>query len=117
MISCRTRWLHYIFTTRTYKEHLKNTSAEGAQALAEALKVNTALERLYLYNKNTSAEGAQALAEALKVNTALERLDLHQNTERFRRGNCPPEIDNCKRISGIFRLSKFESKSGKSLQN
>ena len=36
--------------------------------------------RLCLNNNNTSAEGAKALAEALKVNTALQRLYLYNNT-------------------------------------
>ena len=57
-----------------------------AKALAEALKVNTTLQKLYLYGdglglhrNNISDEGAKALAEALKVNTALQRLDLNSN--------------------------------------
>ena len=53
-----------------------NISDEGAKALAEALKVNTALRSLNLLCKN---EGAKALAEALKVNTALQVLSLTRN--------------------------------------
>jgi Leucine-rich repeat (LRR) protein len=56
-----------------------NISDEGAEALAEALKVNTALQHLWLENNNISDEGAEALAEALKVNTALQGLYLDEN--------------------------------------
>ena len=56
-----------------------NISDEGAKALAEALKVNTALQGLILDRNNISDEGAEALAEALKVNTALQGLYLDEN--------------------------------------
>ena len=56
-----------------------NISDEGAKALAEVLKVNTALQRLDLNSNKISDEGAKALAEALKVNSALHRLDLRLN--------------------------------------
>ena len=56
-----------------------NISDEGAKALAEALKVNTALHRLDLYSNKISDEGAKALAEVLKVNTALRALHLAYN--------------------------------------
>ena len=43
-------------------------SEEGAKALAEAVKVNSALQKLdLLRTNNISDEGAKALAEALKV--------------------------------------------------
>ena len=61
-----------------YLEYNK-ISDEGAKALAEALKVNTALQELYLGGNNVSDEGAKALAEALKVNTALQKLWLGGN--------------------------------------
>ena len=51
-----------------------NISAEGAKALAEAVKVKSTLQQLYLDNNNISDEGAKALAEALKVNTVIIRL-------------------------------------------
>ena len=47
-----------------------------AKALAEALKVNTTLQKLDLYYNRISAQGAEALAEAQRVNTALRRLRL-----------------------------------------
>ena len=53
-----------------------NIGDEGAAALAGALKTNTALTTLYLGNKNIGNEGAVALAGALKTNTALTTLDL-----------------------------------------
>ena len=54
-------------------------SDEGAKALAETLKVNTTLQELDLYGSKISEEGAKALAEALKVNTTLQRLCLSCN--------------------------------------
>ena len=54
-----------------------NISDEGAKALAEALKVNTALQELDLDFNKISDEGAKALAEALQVNTALQELWLN----------------------------------------
>ena len=56
--------------------HSGKISDEGAKALAEALKVNTTLQKLDLYYNRISAQGAEALAEAQKVNTALRRLRL-----------------------------------------
>ena len=47
--------------------------------MAEALKVNAALQKLDLRANNISDEGAKALAEGLKVNTALKQLGLGEN--------------------------------------
>ena len=54
--------------------------AEGARALAEALKTNKALTSLDLRRNSIGAEGARALAEALKTNSALTSLDLRWNS-------------------------------------
>ncbi|KJE97225.1 hypothetical protein CAOG_007666 [Capsaspora owczarzaki ATCC 30864] len=51
----------------------------GARAIAEALKVNTTLKELNLRENQIGAAGAQAIAEALKVNTTLAVLSLYQN--------------------------------------
>ncbi|KJE95309.1 hypothetical protein CAOG_05771 [Capsaspora owczarzaki ATCC 30864] len=51
----------------------------GAQAIAEALKVNTTLTTVYLYNNQIGDAGAQAIAEALKMNKKLTTLYLDQN--------------------------------------
>ncbi|KJE93971.1 hypothetical protein CAOG_04680, partial [Capsaspora owczarzaki ATCC 30864] len=50
-----------------------------AQAIAEALKVNTKLTTLELNKNQIGDVGAQALAEALKVNTRLNFLQLSEN--------------------------------------
>ena len=52
---------------------------EGAVALAEALKGNTTLTTLHLNGNAIGAAGAVALAEALKVNTTLTTLHLVGN--------------------------------------
>ncbi|KJE93094.1 hypothetical protein CAOG_003935 [Capsaspora owczarzaki ATCC 30864] len=48
----------------------------GAQSIAEALKVNTTLTTLYLDRNQIGDAGAEAIAEALKVNTTVNVLDL-----------------------------------------
>ncbi len=53
--------------------------AEGAVALAKALKGNTTLKTLDLGGNAIDAEGAVALAEALKGNTILTTLHLNEN--------------------------------------
>ena len=52
---------------------------DGAKDLAEALKVNTALTKLYLDGNKIGDNGAKDLAEALKVNTALTELHFISN--------------------------------------
>jgi Ran GTPase-activating protein (RanGAP) involved in mRNA processing and transport len=54
--------------------------AEGAIVLADALKENTGLQSLNLGSNSIGAEGAKALADALKVNTALQSLNLWSNS-------------------------------------
>ena len=48
-----------------------NIGADGAKAIAEALKVNPVLTTLSLSGNRIGAEGAKAIAEALKVNPVL----------------------------------------------
>ena len=56
-----------------------NIGDSGAQALAEALKVNQSITSLALENNNIGDSGAQALAEALKDNQAITWLSLWDN--------------------------------------
>ena len=56
-----------------------NIGVDGAKAIAEALKVNAVLTTLYITNNNIGDEGAIAIAEALKVNSGLTFLDLGNN--------------------------------------
>ncbi|KOO29893.1 hypothetical protein Ctob_015558 [Chrysochromulina tobinii] len=56
-----------------------NIGVEGANAIAEALKVNAVLTKLWLNNNNIGPEGAIAIAEALKVNAVLTELSLWDN--------------------------------------
>ena len=53
--------------------------AEGAIAIAEALKVNVVVTTLNLGGNNIGDEGAIAIAEALKVTAVLTNLDLSRN--------------------------------------
>eukprot|EP00729_Bicosta_minor_P010564 gene10564-30780_t len=50
-----------------------------AAAIAEALKTNTAVTALNLWDNSIGDAGATALAEMLKVNTAVARLSLVYN--------------------------------------
>lgn len=52
---------------------------EGARALAETLKTNSALTKLSIPSNSIGDVGAKALAEALKSNSALTTLDLEGN--------------------------------------
>jgi len=53
--------------------------AEGAAALAEALKTNTTLTSINLEYNDLGAEGAKALVETLKTNTTLTSIELGNN--------------------------------------
>ncbi|KJE93980.1 small GTP-binding protein, variant 1 [Capsaspora owczarzaki ATCC 30864] len=73
---------------RKWYEKVKNASGElrlwaysdaPMQAVAEALKVNTALTKLDLHYHLIGDAEAQAISEALKVNTTLTQLDLSDN--------------------------------------
>jgi Ran GTPase-activating protein (RanGAP) involved in mRNA processing and transport len=57
----------------------KYIGAEGAKAIAEALKVNAVVTTLFLTGNNIKDEGAKAIAEALKVNAVLTKLRLDWN--------------------------------------
>ncbi|RUS22433.1 hypothetical protein BC937DRAFT_89224 [Endogone sp. FLAS-F59071] len=51
-------------------------STEGAEALAELLRINTTLRVLNLTTNSIRDEGSLVIADALRVNTTLERLIL-----------------------------------------
>ena len=53
---------------------------EGANSLSEALRVNTSLTSLGLSTNSIGDEGANSLSEALRVNTSLTSLDLSANS-------------------------------------
>ncbi|KAG9071765.1 hypothetical protein KI688_005981 [Linnemannia hyalina] len=64
--------------------HIKNLrgnpiESNGAQALYEALMVNSTLTTLDLEDNSIGDNGAQALSEALKANSTLTTLDLSRN--------------------------------------
>jgi hypothetical protein len=55
-------------------------AAEGASALADALKSNTSVTSINLNFNAIGDKGASALADALKVNTSVTRIHLYGNT-------------------------------------
>ena len=57
-----------------------NIGDEGAKAIAEALKVNEVVTKLWLNNNKIGDDGAKAIAEALKVNAVLNKLYLQYNS-------------------------------------
>ena len=63
---------------RLFLKHNQISDA-GAIALVEALKVNLKLNWLYLEHNQISDNGAAALADALKVNSKLTYLSLQHN--------------------------------------
>ena len=56
-----------------------NIGDEGAAALAQGLRNNTALTTLYLHDNDIGDDGAAALALTLRNNTALTTLKLQGN--------------------------------------
>ncbi|XP_004343277.1 hypothetical protein CAOG_07418 [Capsaspora owczarzaki ATCC 30864] len=73
--------LSYESMTERQREFLDRIRIGGAeaQAIAEALKVNTKLTSLNLWSNQLGEAGAQAIAVALKVNKTLTALDLQLN--------------------------------------
>ncbi|KAF9952842.1 hypothetical protein BGZ72_005874 [Mortierella alpina] len=55
---------------------------EGEALEYHALKTNSTLATLNLYNNSIGSDGAKALAEALKTNSTLATLDLQRNSIR-----------------------------------
>jgi Ran GTPase-activating protein (RanGAP) involved in mRNA processing and transport len=53
-----------------------NIGPDGAKYVAEALKVNTSLTKIFLRGNNIGAEGAKYVAEALKMTTSLRKIEL-----------------------------------------
>lgn len=53
--------------------------AEGADSLAEILKTNRSIKRLYLQNNSIGTDGLKPLAAAVETNSALEILDIGFN--------------------------------------
>jgi hypothetical protein len=49
---------------------------DGAESLAEALKVNNKLTTLQLEGNGIDSDGAIAIADALKINTSLTDVNL-----------------------------------------
>ncbi|KAG0375297.1 hypothetical protein BGX24_009306, partial [Mortierella sp. AD032] len=64
------------------KSGVSEIGDNGAKALAEALKTNSALITLDLKGNSIGDDGAQALSEALKANLTLTTLDLKVNSIR-----------------------------------
>ena len=53
--------------------------SDGAQAIAEALRVNSTLQKLYLYANGVRTNGTMAIASMLRVNSTLQKLSLWDN--------------------------------------
>ena len=72
--------------------------ADAGVLLGEALVQNTTLRVVDLYNNNLGVEGAERIAEALKVNVTLERLNLdgHPLMVKQLKGEEPVESINLK---------------------
>jgi Ran GTPase-activating protein (RanGAP) involved in mRNA processing and transport len=56
-----------------------NIDAEGASALADALKANTSLTKIDIAANRIGNEGVSALADALKLNTSVTNINLGWN--------------------------------------
>ena len=68
--------------------HSLEINDEGAIAISEALKINSTLREINLYNDKIGDEGVAAIAEALKINFTLQAIYLREQiyiTAYFRR--------------------------------
>jgi hypothetical protein len=52
---------------------------DGVRAIAEALKVNSTLLKVYFHDNGIGSGGAQAIAEALRFNSVLREISLSNN--------------------------------------
>lgn len=73
-----------------------NIAGEGAEAIAEMLKVNTRLSTLKLKMNRIGKESVGAITRALKFNTTLTKLDLSDN---------PLENKGAKRLSVLLKAN------------
>ena len=64
--------MHSLSCGRSLQDN--NIGDQGATAIAEALKFNSALKELMLDGNNIGPSGATVIAEALRVNGALTKL-------------------------------------------
>ncbi len=71
--------LKYNTSVTSIKLSSNKIGDEGAIALAEALKSNTSVTSIALWKNNIGAEGARALAEVLKYNTSITSIKLSLN--------------------------------------
>ncbi|PRP88425.1 hypothetical protein PROFUN_03339 [Planoprotostelium fungivorum] len=56
-----------------------SVSVDGAQAIAEALKLNNSINHLYLDRNNIGNEGVLAIVQSLRVNRSISNLHLSRN--------------------------------------
>ncbi|KAF9405385.1 hypothetical protein BGZ94_003571 [Podila epigama] len=70
----------HVIVMSTMPAMLQKIETKGAQALAEALKINGTLINLYLQNNSIGDNGSLALSQALKTNSSLTTLDLWGNS-------------------------------------
>ena len=75
----RKRALYKCYFYSTINLSCNKIGAEGAKYVAEALKVNTSLTKIYLAGNKIGDEGAKYVGEALKVNTSLTEIHLDGN--------------------------------------
>ena len=58
---------------------LCNIGNNGAITLAEAIQVNTTLQKINISNNSISDDGAAAISNSLKVNSSLQELNISRN--------------------------------------
>ncbi len=59
--------------------HIPKIGGSKARAIANALKINSSLERIHLGSNRIGNKGARATAKALRVNSALREIRLYDN--------------------------------------
>ena len=84
-----------------YDEHLHNKiGKDGADALADALKVNKSLKELHLSNNDITNEGLDCLIKALEENTTLDKLCIKYPGDGSRRHKSDEPLKKKRRAKG-----------------
>ena len=97
--------------------HFNSIGAEGANSLAEALRVNTSLSSLNLHSNSIGDKGADSLAMALRINTSLCSLDLSANSicAEGAKSLAQALIDNTSLSSFAFSYNRIGAEGANSL--
>ncbi len=68
-----------ILVCRLLNSYANNIGPKGSREIAQAIKVNSSLQKIFLGENKIGDEGAREIAHAIKVNSTLQMIDLYRN--------------------------------------